>query len=217
MKGNIQLVDDNPENLSVLASILTNHGCEVRTAINGTLAVKSIRKNPPDLILLDIVMPGMSGYEVCEQLKADEHTRDIPVIFLSALDDVLDKVKAFSAGGVDYITKPFQAEEVLARVHTHVTLRMLQQTLEEQNARLEEKNVQLEDALANVKTLSGLLPICSKCKKIRDDKGYWNQIDAYIESHSEARFSHGICQECADALYGDQSWYKNRRKSSNTQ
>ncbi len=95
MKGNLQIVDDNPENLSVLASMLTNQGCEVRTAINGTLALKSIRKNPPDLILLDIVMPGMTGYEVCEQLNADEDTRNIPVIFLSALDDVLDKVKAF--------------------------------------------------------------------------------------------------------------------------
>ncbi len=134
MKGNIQLVDDNPENLSVLASILTNQGCDIRTAINGTLAVKSIRKNPPDLILLDIVMPGMSGYEVCEQLKADEGTRDIPVIFLSALDDVLDKVKAFSAGGVDYITKPFQAEEVLARVKAHVTIRRQQQQLQALNA-----------------------------------------------------------------------------------
>ncbi len=95
MKDNIQIVDDNPENLRVLASMLMNQGCEVRAAINGTLALKSIRKHPPDLILLDIVMPGMTGYEVCEQLKADENTSGIPVIFLSALDDVLDKVKAF--------------------------------------------------------------------------------------------------------------------------
>jgi len=212
----ILLVDDQPRNLQVLGSLLEGT-YSTAVAEHGAEALEFVRKRSPDLILLDILMPDMNGFEVCKRLKADPETRDIPVIFLSALDGILDKVNAFAVGGVDYITKPFQAEEVLARVHTHVTLRMLQQTLEEQNARLEEKNVQLEDALANVKTLSGLLPICSKCKKNRDDKGYWSQIDAYIESHSEARFSHGMCRECADALYGDQPWYKNKRKSSNTQ
>ncbi len=213
--GHILIVDDTPDNLRLLSGLLTTQGYEVRSVPSGRLALSGARAAPPDLILLDIKMPGMNGYEVCEQLKAAECTRDIPVIFISALDETGDKLKGFAVGGVDYITKPLQEEEALARVHTHVTLRRLQQTREEQNARLEEKNVQLEDALANVKTLSGLLPICSKCKKIRDDKGYWNQIDAYIESHSETRFSHGLCQECADALYGDQPWYKNRRKSSN--
>jgi len=135
--ANIQIVDDNPENLAVLSSMLTKQGYEVRTAINGALALKSARKSPPDLILLDIVMPEMSGYEVCEQLKADERTRDIPVIFLSALGEVQDKIKAFSAGGVDYITKPFQLDEVLARVETHLSLRKLQKRLEQQNRELD--------------------------------------------------------------------------------
>ena len=117
MKDNIQIVDDNPENLDVMASMLRSRGYGIRLAINGSLALKSIRKHRPDLVLLDILMPDMTGYEVCKQLKADERTRDIPVIFLSALDEVQDKIKAFAIGGEDYIAKPFQEEEVLARVH----------------------------------------------------------------------------------------------------
>lgn len=136
-RGNILVVDDTPENLAILTSMLSRQGYLVRPAISGEVALKAVRKNPPDVILLDIMMPHMSGYEVCEQLKADEQTRDIPVIFISALHKVFDKVKAFSLGGVDYITKPFQLEEVLARVETHLTLRSLHRELQENNTQLE--------------------------------------------------------------------------------
>ncbi|MCP4351069.1 MAG: PAS domain S-box protein, partial [Desulfobacterales bacterium] len=129
-KPAVQIVDDKAENLKILMKILMEQGCEVRTSINGALAMKSIRMDPPDLILLDIRMPGMDGYEVCEQLKADERTRDIPVIFISALSETVDKIRGFSAGGVDYITKPFQEEEVLARVRVHLSLRNMQRSLE---------------------------------------------------------------------------------------
>src|SRR4028118_1078884 len=115
-KGDILVVDDVPENLQLLSTILTKQGYEVRPVINGKLALSVAHSDPPDLILLDIMMPDLNGYEVCQQLKASETTREIPVIFLSALDDVLDKVKAFSVGGVDYITKPIQAPGVIARV-----------------------------------------------------------------------------------------------------
>ncbi|MDM8518196.1 response regulator, partial [Desulfobacterales bacterium HSG16] len=136
-RENILAVDDTPENLRLLTGILTARGYKVRPVTNGKLALWGARgTTPPDLILLDIMMPDMDGYEVCEQLKADERTRDIPVIFLSALDDVQDKVKAFSAGGVDYITKPFQVGEVLARVETHLTLRNMHKRLGENNLQL---------------------------------------------------------------------------------
>jgi len=118
-KGNILVVDDAVENLDILVSILTKEGYEVRPVIDGKTALRSVYIEPPDLILLDIVMPGMSGFEVCQQLKRDERTRHIPVIFISALHETDSKVCAFEAGGVDYITKPFDAAEVLARVHTH--------------------------------------------------------------------------------------------------
>ena len=115
-KGVIMVVDDTPENLRVLEKMLTEHGYRVRATLNSSLALKSVQTSLPDLILLDIKMPAPDGYEVCQWLKADERTRDVPVIFISALDEVWDKVKAFHVGGIDYITKPFQAEEVLARL-----------------------------------------------------------------------------------------------------
>ncbi len=206
-RGNILIVDDSPENLSVLTRILSEQGYQVRPAISGELALKAVQKSPPDLILLDIMMtPGIDGYEVCRQLKEQEQSHDVPVIFMSALHDTMNKVNAFEVGGVDYITKPFQIEEVLARVNTHLVLRNLQK-------HLKEKNAQLEEALASVKTLRGLLPICASCKKIRDDHGYWKQIEVYIESHSEALFSHGLCPDCADKLYADQEWYQKRQTS----
>jgi len=135
-KANILVVDDTVANLRLLSKILSTHGYLVRLARDGELALTSARFNPPDLILLDITMPGMNGYQVCTQLKADERTRDIPIIFISALNEVLDKVKAFSVGGVDYITKPFQVEEVLARIETHLTLRKQQNRLTQKNEQL---------------------------------------------------------------------------------
>ncbi len=110
---NILVVDDTPDNLRLLTGMLTEHGYDVRAASDGAFGLESARVTPPDLILLDIRMPGMDGYAVCKELKADEYTRDIPVIFISALDEVTDKVKGFEVGGVDYISKPFQPEEVL--------------------------------------------------------------------------------------------------------
>ena len=120
--ADILIVDDTPANLTVLSAILGKRGYRVRPAINGALALKAAQKAAPDLILLDVQMPGLDGYEVCRQLKGDAQTRAIPVIFISALDDVLDKVEAFQVGGVDYITKPFQIEEVLARVENQLAL-----------------------------------------------------------------------------------------------
>ncbi|HLO52227.1 MAG TPA: response regulator, partial [Kamptonema sp.] len=117
-KADILVVDDIPANLRLLAGILADKGYTIRPARDGLQALSIAQNIPIDLILLDIMMPEMNGYEVCQKLKADEITRDIPVIFISAINEVLDKVKAFAVGGVDYITKPFQAEEVLARVET---------------------------------------------------------------------------------------------------
>jgi signal transduction histidine kinase len=125
-KGDILLVDDTPDNLRLLSAMLEKQGYEVRSVTNGSTALMGVQAQPPDLILLDINMPRMNGYEVCQRLKANPSTKEIPVIFISALNEVFDKVKAFSAGGVDYITKPFQVEEVLVRVENQLTVRRLQ-------------------------------------------------------------------------------------------
>jgi two-component system sensor histidine kinase/response regulator len=132
--GNILVVDDTPANLRLLTHMLTEHGYYARPVLDGAQALATAQTAPPDLILLDIRMPGMDGYVVCQRLKADEGTREIPVLFISALSETEDKVQAFAAGGVDYITKPFQLEEVLARVQTHLTIRNLRRDLERQIA-----------------------------------------------------------------------------------
>ncbi len=132
----ILIVDDTPANLRLLFQILVEQGYKVRVAVSGDRALETVQVNVPDLILLDIMMPDMDGYEVCRRLKADEKTRDIPIIFISALSTTENKIKAFTTGGVDYVTKPFQAEEVLARVRTHLTLRQLQQQLQQMNVKL---------------------------------------------------------------------------------
>jgi phosphoserine phosphatase RsbU/P len=136
----ILVVDDTPANLQVLAGMLKDRGYKVRPVPSGRLALAAARRDPPDLILLDINMPEMNGYEVCEHLKADDQLKGIPVIFISALTEPLDKVKAFATGGVDYITKPFQMEELHARVETHLKLRRLQIEVEQTNGRLAAAN-----------------------------------------------------------------------------
>jgi PleD family two-component response regulator len=146
-RGNLLLVDDTPNNLRLLSAMLTEQGYEVRRVVNGQMALKTAQANPPDLILLDIKMPDMNGYEVCQRLKIDPVTQDIPVIFISALDEVLDKVKAFAVGGMDYITKPFSEEEVFARVENILTIRQLQQQVKSLEEQLAESEARYQNLL----------------------------------------------------------------------
>lgn len=135
--ANILIVDDIEDNLNILGDLLTFDGFNVETASSGEDALKRVQESHPDLILMDILMPGMDGYEVCTQLKADESTKDIPVVFVSSMGDVESKVQGFKVGAVDYINKPFHHAEILVRVNTHITILRLRQNLEEQNAKLE--------------------------------------------------------------------------------
>jgi phosphoserine phosphatase RsbU/P len=135
--ANILVVDDTPANLQVLAGMLKDRGYKVRPVPSGKLALQAARHDPPELVLLDINMPDMNGYEVCKQFKADDKLKGIPIIFISALTEELDKVKAFALGGVDYLTKPFQMEELHARVETHLKIHRLQIKLEEHSRHLE--------------------------------------------------------------------------------
>ncbi len=162
-KSSILIVDDKPENLRLLSAILSEKGYKVRRVLNGQIALTACQTSPPDLVLLDINMPGMNGYEVCKKLKASEQTGDIPVIFISAMDDVWDKVEAFSVGGVDYITKPFQIEEVLVRVENQLTIQRLHAQLKAQNARLQQEicdrlrvEAELQQANQELKRLASL-------------------------------------------------------------
>jgi signal transduction histidine kinase len=149
-KENILIVDDNPENLRLLSTLLAKKGYNVRRSLNGETALSAVHAIVPDLVLLDINMPGMSGYEVCEHLKNNPQTREIPVIFLSAWDDVQYKIKAFKVGGVDYITKPFQFEEVLARIQHQLTIQHLQTQIQAQNKQLQQTLTELKKTQAQL-------------------------------------------------------------------
>lgn len=171
-KPKILAVDDNPTNIKLLESILSND-YEVLTASNGFEALEICANESIDLLLLDIMMPEIDGYEVCIKLKEGSNTQHIPVIFLTAKTKSSDIIKGFEVGGVDYVVKPFNRVELLARIKIHI----------------------------EIKTLRGLLPICASCKNIRDDKGYWKKIETYIEDNSKVKFSHTICVDCTKKLY----------------
>ena len=161
-KGSILVVDDTPDNVRLLSRILTEQGYQVRKALNGKSALATVEKLAPDLILLDVMMPELNGYEVCQELKKSPDLCSIPVIFLSALDDVSDKVKAFQVGGVDYITKPFQEQEVLARVANHLIIKDQRIQLQEQAHKLEELVGKLQQEIQERKRAELALTIAQK-------------------------------------------------------
>lgn len=332
----ILVIDDEPANLKLLFDYLQQAGFKVLVAPDAQAAFESISHLLPDLILLDIRLPDIDGFEVCRRLKADPATRDIPVLFITVMTDLAEKVKGFELGAADYITKPIWVEEVAARVRTHLNLRNLQKQFEadiaarkqaeealraskeryrslfenmtegfalheiicdssgkpvdyrfmqvnpaferltglaradligktvravlpgtedfwierygqvaltgeathfeeyasvlrqhyevlayrpapgqfavlfiditarkQADEEREKLIVELQKALSEVKTLKGIVPICASCKRIRDDKGYWERIEVYIRDRSDAEFSHGICPECLRELYPD--------------
>lgn len=195
-KSLVLIVDDVPRNIKVLGDILRTKDYRIAVSTNGTQALEMVNKIQPDLILLDVMMPDMDGFAVCKILKESSQTRDIPVIFLTVKTEINDIVKGLGIGAVDYISKPFNSTELLARVNTHLELK---------KARDREKELikKLKEALSQVKQLSGLLPMCARCKKIRDDKGYWQSVEEFITDHSEAHLSHSLCPKCVTELYPD--------------
>ena len=172
MKGNILLIDDLPENLKLLTDLLSQLGYVVRSAVSGSRGIRSAKLKCPDIILLDINMPEMNGYQVCQALKNDPDLYNIPILFISALDEIFDKLKAFQAGGVDYITKPFQIEEVVARIEAHLTIKRQQQVLKieiikrkQAEIELQKINDQLQEAnhkLELLLNLDGLTQIANR-------------------------------------------------------
>jgi PleD family two-component response regulator len=204
IKPVILVVDDIPENVQVLGELLSKE-YDIYFALDGNQALEQARRVKPDLILLDVMMPVMNGYEVCRCLKESEEFRDIPVIFITALDQPEHESQGLELGAVDYITKPFNSKLVLLRVHNHLKMKF-------QHDQLLARAIELEDAMAKIKILSGIIPICSSCKKIRDDAGYWQQVEEYISKNSEAVFSHGICNDCVRKLYPD--FYDSTRSQS---
>lgn len=214
-KPEILVVEDEKLSRIALSNILEKE-FTVILAKNGKQAIDIAKENSSiDLIILDVIMEGIDGFETCEIFKNNAKTKDFPIIFISSLSDTEDKVKGFQVGGVDFITKPFQPTEILARVKTHLSITKLQKELESKNKDLleeieERKQIEkelgksvedLRKALMEVKTLQGFIPICANCKSVRNDKGYWEKIESYISDRANVDFSHSLCPTCAKKLY----------------
>jgi DNA-binding response OmpR family regulator len=176
----VLIVDDNPINLKLLDGILAPAGYATLMASSSSEAFDLLYKTKPDLILLDVMMPDADGYEVARRVKLSFELKDVPIIFLTAKTGTDDIVAGFEAGGIDYVTKPFNSRELLARIQTHVALKR---------------------AREEIQTLRGILPVCANCKKVREDGGEWVSLEEFILKHTEAELSHGMCPACVTELY----------------
>jgi DNA-binding response OmpR family regulator len=188
----VLVVDDEPRNLQLVGKLLSdNLLCDLCLAGSGGEALEIMESMTPDLVLLDVNMPEMNGYEVCTAIRAREESREIPVIFLTAQRDTEHIVRGFDAGGSDYVCKPFESRELIARVRVQLELKLSRDELKRQKE-------ELETTIARIRRLEGIIPICSYCKKIRNEENSWEQMEVYISDHSEALFSHGICPACCN-------------------
>ncbi len=186
----VLIAEDDPVSQRVLSLTLEMWGHQSVPTSSGTEAWEALQApDAPRLAILDWMMPGLDGVDICRRLRQPGNTRPPYVILLTARDDHADLIRGFEAGADDYVTKPFDRDELRVRVQVGVRVLDLQDDLARRVA-------ELEDALAQVKQLRGLLPICSYCKKIRNDKDYWEQMETYVSEHSAATFSHGICPSC---------------------
>ena len=161
------------------------------------------RTGEVDLILMDIMLPGVDGLAACRRITATEWLQDIPIIVITVKTDEQDLFAAFAAGAMDYIRKPVNQAELVARVSSALTLRGERNTRKAREQELLMRTQELERALREVKVLRGFIPICAKCKRVRTDTGDWQRLEEYIQDHSEAEFSHGICQVCMREVYPD--------------
>ncbi|OFW21737.1 MAG: hypothetical protein A3H97_16510 [Acidobacteria bacterium RIFCSPLOWO2_02_FULL_65_29] len=188
------VADDDRLNATLVARSLEKFGLDVVVTSDGAQAWKRLEADPAvSLAILDWMMPGIDGPELCRRIRSDEARASMYVLLLTARDSRTDLVAGLDAGANDYLTKPFDPDELRARVDVGLRVLALQQ-------RLAERVAELQDALAKVKRLSGLLPICSYCKSVRKDHDYWEQVEQYVSEHSDVQFSHGICPACFDKV-----------------
>ena len=204
----ILIVDDSEMSRQLLHVWLRGAGYTDVMAVDSGAAALQHATNPLapretdiDLILLDIEMAGMDGIHTCRRLRAEPHLQDTPVIMVTGKTDSQTVADAFSAGAMDYIVKPVQKVELLARVRSALALKRETDARKAREEQLLAKNLELQRALHEIQVLRGLITICSYCKKIQNDQGAWQQVELYIREHTEAEFSHGICADCIDSHF----------------
>ncbi len=235
-KMEILVVEDSPTQAIKLQQFLENNSYSVSVANNGVSALSLLQEWSPKLIISDIVMPEMDGYELCRKIKSRDRLKSIPIILLTTLSEPEDIVNGLACGADNFVTKPYDKNLLLSRIQYILVNQKLRQNLSsdmgmevffagnkffinsdrlqilnllfstyentlQQKRKLEQVNKELQDALDNIKELEGILPICVHCKKIRDNGAEWQKLEAYIEKHSEAQFSHAICPDCMERLY----------------
>jgi DNA-binding response OmpR family regulator len=195
----VLVTDDGPEIRLMSTMLLRRAGYEVLEASTGQECLDVVQVHHPDLVLLDVMLPDISGIQVCRQIKNDESLKDIFVILASGIQVSSEhQADGLDVGADGYIIKPIPNKEFLARVQAGERIKRAEDTLREKEGHQQILISQLEEALAEIKTLKGCIPICATCKKIRDDEGYWNQLEAYISKHTDATFTHGICPACLE-------------------
>lgn len=207
----ILIADDDVSTRELLRTLLEEE-YSLNFAETGAECIKKIKQFIPDLILLDIVLPDISGIDLCQQITADDQFSDIPIILVTVKTKDIYVQKGLEAGAIDYIKKPIRHLELTARVRSALKMTSLVKQLRRSG---EEKQKLIEElglALSQVKELSGLLPICAQCKNVRDDNGYWQQIEDFIHDHADVSFSHSLCPHCAENIYGRESWFKSKKK-----
>jgi len=205
----ILIVDDSRDEQTLLSTRLRAAGYEALLVADSAEAVLEMlsqdsvgqRMGEIDLILMDIMLPGVDGLEACRRIKTIERLQDIPIIVVTVKTDEQALLAAFTAGAMDYIRKPVNPAELVARVSSALALKKERDTRKAREQELLMRTQELEQALREVKVLHGLIPICAKCKRVRTDNGDWQYLEEYIQTHSEAEFSHGICQVCMKEVY----------------
>ncbi|MGR3177220.1 MAG: response regulator [Candidatus Anammoxibacter sp.] len=232
----ILIVEDSPTQVVQLRYSLEKNGYPVAVAEDGKKAIDYLKDNKPSLIITDVVMPEMNGFEFCRHVKNDESLKDIPVVLLTTLSDPTDIFKGLDCGADNFITKPYKEDGLICRIQNifmNLSLRKEKvsevgieiyfrgkrhfinagrmqildllfssfETAVQKNEELILANKKLKNAVDTVQALKGLIPICANCKKIRNDKGFWQQVEVYIAEHTDAQFTHGICPECSVSLY----------------
>ncbi len=197
----VLVTDDDPTILELNSSLLKKAGYEVLQATTGQECLEVVRTHHPDLIVLDVMLPDVNGTDICRKVKSDPELQGPFVILVSGVQiSSNEQAQGLSAGADGYLVKPVSKKEFIARVQAMERIKRAEDALRETKKEQEATIQELRKALEEIKTLRGLIPICAWCKRIRDDKGYWDELEVYLSKHSEATFSHGLCPRCREAV-----------------